>query len=71
GAVFSILEDIVILILPIPCISKLNIRRGKKVSLITLFSIKVIYIYLFPLLFISSLFRHRFANEIDFIEYVS
>ncbi|KAH6701254.1 hypothetical protein BKA61DRAFT_495406, partial [Leptodontidium sp. MPI-SDFR-AT-0119] len=42
GAVFSILEDVVILILPIPCISKLNIRRGKKVSLVTLFSVRVI-----------------------------
>ncbi|KAH6692856.1 hypothetical protein BKA61DRAFT_280099 [Leptodontidium sp. MPI-SDFR-AT-0119] len=39
GAVFSILEDVVILILPIPCISKLNIGRGKKVSLVTLFSV--------------------------------
>ncbi|KAH9206073.1 hypothetical protein DL95DRAFT_488616, partial [Leptodontidium sp. 2 PMI_412] len=39
GAVFSILEDVVILILPIPSISKLNIGRGKKVSLVTLFSV--------------------------------
>lgn len=71
GAVFSILEDVVILILPIPCISKLNIGRGKKVSLVTLFSVGFVYVYLFPLLSISSLFRHGFANEMDFIEHVS
>ncbi|XMA14377.1 hypothetical protein WAI453_007168 [Rhynchosporium graminicola] len=42
GAIFSIVEDLAILILPIPCLSKLNVGRGKKISLISMFSVGVI-----------------------------
>ncbi|KAL2072680.1 hypothetical protein VTL71DRAFT_12023 [Oculimacula yallundae] len=42
GAVFSIFEDFAILLLPIPCLSKLNVGRGKKFSLIAMFSVGII-----------------------------
>ncbi|KAH6709116.1 hypothetical protein BKA61DRAFT_738186 [Leptodontidium sp. MPI-SDFR-AT-0119] len=42
GAIFSILEDLAILLLPIPCLSKLSVGRGKKISLICMFSVGTI-----------------------------
>lgn len=39
GAILSILEDVAILVIPIPCLSKLNVGRGKKISLIAIFSV--------------------------------
>ncbi|KAH7417417.1 hypothetical protein BKA64DRAFT_300215 [Cadophora sp. MPI-SDFR-AT-0126] len=42
GAIFSIVEDLAILLLPIPCLSKLNVGKGKKISLISMFSVGII-----------------------------
>lgn len=42
GAIFSIVEDIAILLLPIPCLRKLNVGRGKKISLISMFSVGIV-----------------------------
>ncbi|KAK0119294.1 hypothetical protein ONS95_008141 [Cadophora gregata] len=42
GAIFSIVEDLAILLLPIPCLSKLNVGKGKKISLIFMFSVGII-----------------------------
>lgn len=39
GAIFSMVEDACILILPIPCLANLNVGRGKRVSLILIFSV--------------------------------
>ncbi|KAH7364082.1 integral membrane protein [Rhexocercosporidium sp. MPI-PUGE-AT-0058] len=46
GAIFSIVEDLAILLLPIPCLSKLNVGRGKKISLICMFSVGTVYVAL-------------------------
>lgn len=43
GAIFSIVEDLAILLLPIPCLSKLSVGRGKKISLICMFSVGTMY----------------------------
>jgi len=43
GAIFSIVEDLAILLLPIPCLSKLNVGKGKKISLISMFSVGIMY----------------------------
>lgn len=39
GAIFSMLEDVAILVLPIPCLAKLNVGKGKRFSLIAIFSV--------------------------------
>jgi hypothetical protein len=39
GAILSILEDVAILVLPVPCLSTLNVGKGKKISLIAIFSV--------------------------------
>jgi hypothetical protein len=39
GAIFSMLEDVAILVLPIPCLASLNVGKGKRISLIFIFSV--------------------------------
>lgn len=41
GAASSILQHIIILILPIPCISSLQLGRGKKISLFAMFGLGI------------------------------
>lgn len=39
GAIFSIVEDIIIFILPMPLVFKLQLGRGRRVSLIVMFGL--------------------------------
>lgn len=50
GAIFSIIEDLAILLLPIPCLSKLNVGRGKKISLFGMFSVGIMYVVFYKCL---------------------
>lgn len=44
GAILAIVEDLAILIIPIPCISKLKVGRGKKLSVGTMFSVGIMWV---------------------------
>jgi hypothetical protein len=39
GAVFSIVEDLVIFILPMPLVTELNIGRGRRIILVVMFGL--------------------------------
>jgi hypothetical protein len=44
GAAFNITDDLVILMLPMPCVYALNIGLGKRFSLIIMFCIGSLYV---------------------------
>lgn len=43
GAGFSIAEDVIILLLPLPCVWKLNLGRMKRFNLVVMFSLGSLY----------------------------
>ena len=55
GAAASIFEDLYILVLPIPCISSLQMGTGKKVILCFVFAIGSLYVFLSNLNLIGGL----------------
>jgi hypothetical protein len=53
GAAFSIVEDLVILVLPMPCVNTLNIGLGKRFSLIVMFCVGSLYVVPYDISYIS------------------